>query len=362
MIWLFLILVALTAVLFLFGKDRAEAGFDPLDHYRAQLDEIAEDEARGVVDVDEAKAARLEVERRLLKAAKRQSEAKLDRGDKRIPAVLAVLAVIAGVALYAVFGRPGLPEKPGAVISSRHEAIQEGGPTYDEAIKAVRKHLRDEPEDAKGWEVLAKSSRAVRDFSAAANAFAELARLQPENHGWRVQQFEAMMAMASGQITPAARLVLGALIEDAPDHPAGQYYLGLLRRQSGDNEGAKAVWQALADRSDPNAPWMPTLNDQLRKLGVAPPRLSGDQMAAVANMSDEDRKAFIESMMERLKARLDSDPDDPDGWLMLARSYLSMGDKPAAIAALEQGLAKVSAEKQASLQALLDNLKTNPDL
>lgn len=362
MIWLLLALTALlVALVLVMGRGRGQT-VDPLDHYRAQLDEITEDEERGVVDAESARAARLEVERRILKVAKLKTGARASAGDKRLPLLLAGVTLVAAFALYGVMGRPTLPAKPGMVASGLDQRVEEGGPTFGEAIKTIQQHLEDKPMDQKAWEVLAKTARSVRDFSTAANAFGQLAVLDPMKAQWRAQQLEAMIAMSGGQISPAARLVLGKLIEDFPDHAAGQYYLGLAKLQAGDETGAKATWTALADRSAPDAPWMPLLQRQLSGLGVAPPKLTDEQMASVQGMSDEERQAFIASMMARLEARLESAPDDADGWMMLARSHLTMGDKEAAIDALERGLTHVSGEKAATLKAFLDNLRSDPDL
>jgi len=362
MIWFLLALTALmVALVLVMGRGRGET-VDPLDHYRAQLDEITEDEERGVVDAESARAAKLEVERRILKVAKQKTGVSANAGDKRLPLVLAAVTLVAAFALYGFMGRPTLPAKPGTVVSGLDQRVEEGGPTFGEAIKTIQKHLEGNPADTKAWEVLAKTARSVRDFSTAANAFGQLADLDPMKAQWRAQQLEAMIAMSGGQISPAARLVLGQLIEDFPDHAAGQYYLGLARLQAGDETGAKATWTALADRSAPDAPWMPLLNRQLSSLGVNPPKLTDEQMASVQGMSEEQRQAFIASMMERLEARLESAPDDAEGWMMLARSHLTMGNKQAAIDALNRGLTHVSGEKAAALKAFLDNLRSDPNL
>lgn len=362
MIWLGFALMALVAGgLLLLGR-RGGAVVDPLAHYKAQLAEIEEDESRGIIDAESARAAKLEVQRRILKVADDKATTQSVAGDWRGVAPLALAALVGAFALYGLMGSPDKPSQPGEVITGRAAPVQEGGPTFDEAIKSVEAHLEQNPDDVQGWEVLGKSARAVRDYSTAANAFAELAELQPNQPNWRVQQFENMMAMSRGEISPAARLVLAQLLEDAPDHPAGQYYLGLIRFKAGDTDGARTIWQSLADRSNPNAPWMPVVRQRLADLGVRPPALSQNQMDAVNQMAPEDRQAFIASMMERLAARLESQPDDPEGWLMLARSHLAMDDREAAIAALERGLTQVSAENRPRLSGFLDNLKGNPDL
>ncbi len=44
-------------------------------------------------------------------------------------------------------------------------------------------------------------------------------------------------------------------------------------------------------------------------------------------MTDADRAAMIEGMVAGLAARLEENPDDPDGWAMLIRSYRTLGDE-----------------------------------
>ncbi|MEO1242394.1 MAG: tetratricopeptide repeat protein [Pseudomonadota bacterium] len=46
---------------------------------------------------------------------------------------------------------------------------------------------------------------------------------------------------------------------------------------------------------------------------------------AIEAMPAEERAAMIESMVSGLAARLEENPDDPDGWRMLARSYGALG-------------------------------------
>ncbi len=367
MIWLLLALLAIAGLTVLFAGSRPVTGgtVDPVAHYRAQLDEIDADEARGAIDTDSAKAARIELQRRLLRAGQQDvviAPHSSPLGPKKVGVAAAIfLAFAAG--LYALMGSPGTP----AVTSSpRQEAanqqVDNTGMTLGQALEQVRTHLEDNPRDMEGWRVLASTARSVADYVTAAQAYGELAQMNPDEPNWRANELEAYIAHAGGQLTPAARLVLAALIDKAPDHPAGQYYLGLAQVQSGNEAAARATWTALADRSSADAPWMPQLRQQLSALGVAPPALSDRDIAVVDAMSEEEREAFMASMLARLEDRLDSDPSDTRGWLMLARSKLALGDREAAITALESGIAANPGEKSVELQAFLDNLQENPDL
>lgn len=363
MIWFFLALMLVTAALILLrGERQGKEGLDPVEHHKAQLRELEADRARGAIDDASAEAARVEIERRILKAARAEQKGVLKGGS--LKTVLPLLLVLAGlpVLFYALAGRPHMPAKPGFIAESRLARVEEGGPTYEEALKAIKAHLKANPDDVKGWDVLAKSARAIRDYSTAANAFDRLGELEPNEVKWRIQQFEAMLAMAGGQITPASRLVLARVLNEQPNHPAAQYYLGLAYEQMGQADKARATWTALADRSPTDAPWMAPLRQKLAGLGVNPPKLSEEEMAAVNAMGAEDRAAFIASMIERLANRLEENPDDPEGWMMLARSQASLGNREAAIAALERGISLMDPLKAAPLQAMLDNLQANPDL
>jgi cytochrome c-type biogenesis protein CcmH len=359
MIWLIFALILVPAVLMLLKGGRTDlTDTGAADHYRAQLREIEAEAEAGSLSPEAARQARLEIERRILRLAdeKEARESSSAATGKLVPAI-AVVFLLGTAALYAYFGKPGLPSQVAEREDLLAMQLTEDGPTYGAAIAQIETHLANNPDDVQGWEVLAKSARGVRQYSKAANAFARLAELEPRTLNWKVQQLNSFIAMGRGQISPAARLLIGQILEAEPEHPAGQYYLGLARQQAGDNEGAKAIWLALADRSDRNAPWMSVVRDRLRELGVAPPALSAEDRAMVDEMTADERDAFIGSMVERLRARLESNPSDAEGWMMLARSEAALGDKEAAIATLERAIGLVDPSKRASLQAFLDNLR-----
>jgi len=79
---------------------------------------------------------------------------------------------------------------------------------------------------------------------------------------------------------------------------------------------------------------------RVRELTSAPQKSGPTQedVAAAKDMSDDDRNAMIGSMVGRLQARLKSQPDDFQGWMMLARSYGALKSPAKAQAALRQAL------------------------
>src|SRR5580698_9805581 len=82
--------------------------------YRDQLQEVDRDLTRGVLTQDEASAARLEIQRRLLAADAHGEETKHDRVVRSpLLAMVAVMFVVLGAGgLYWRLGAPGLADAP----------------------------------------------------------------------------------------------------------------------------------------------------------------------------------------------------------------------------------------------------------
>jgi len=363
MIWLILSLIFVPLIwLLLAGGREDESEADPVTHYRRQLDELVQDEESGFLKKEAAAAARLEIERRILKLADhRTGNQHGTRSGRHKVLALCFLLIAISFGLYHFVGRPDVISQPGQAVNLLAAPVNEDGMTMGEAIAQIEAHLAKNPEDKQGWEVLAKSARSARAFSKSARAFAALVRLDPTNSKWQVQQLDAYLLMAQGQFTPAANLLLQSLTTSDPSHPAVQYYMGIARLQAGDAAAAKAIWLRLADNSAKDAPWMASVWAQLGELGEKPPALTKEQVNQVADMSDIERNAFIQSMIARLEARLESAPNDPAGWMMLARSRAALGEKDAAVATLIRAIDLIDPDKRAELQAFLDNLTKTPN-
>ncbi|WP_411820239.1 c-type cytochrome biogenesis protein CcmI [Hyphococcus formosus] len=99
------------------------------------------------------------------------------------------------------------------------------------------------------------------------------------------------------------------------------------RLAEGDITGAKGIIADARERYA-QAPFVLQQLDAIEAgLADGAPRRgpSQEQMAAAQNMSAEDREAMIEGMVSGLASRLEQNPDDIEGWTMLARSYAVLG-------------------------------------
>src|SRR4051794_11998938 len=149
---------AIFAVLWPLGHVRvtAAAGND-IAVYRDQLDEIARDRASGLIGEAEAEAARVEVSRRLIAAADAQERSAATSATggtfRRRAAAVAVLVALPALAA-ALYLKVGSPQLPGQPLATRAAApVQDR--TLDTLVAQVEEHLAKNPDDGRGWEVVA---------------------------------------------------------------------------------------------------------------------------------------------------------------------------------------------------------------
>ncbi len=317
--------------------------------YRRQLADLDADRARGHIAEDEALAARLEIERRILAAdaaAQTERAAPAKRGRASALAAAALGAPLASLAIYALTGAPGAPDRPLAERAAPAAAMPAD---VADAIAGLAERLREDPDNLEGWLLLGRSYAATERYREAADALANAAALAPGSADIAVSAGEALFYAAGGAVTPAAARRFDAALEIDPAHPGARYYHGLAAAQAGDLAAAFEAWTALARDAEPGAPWLPDLRVQLRaaaaELGVAPPPAAraeaepapgpggadvADAAAAIARMAPEERRAAIEGMVARLEARLGEAPDDVEGWRRLGRARQVLGDPEAA--------------------------------
>ncbi|PWW02230.1 cytochrome c-type biogenesis protein CcmH [Hoeflea marina] len=340
--------------------------------YRDQLAEVERDLAAGTIEPSQADVARTEISRRLLAAA-RKAEAEEGaapasrRGATRL-AMAAVVILIPAIALsaYLRLGSPGNGGEPLAARMANPTASDDIGVL----IAKAEQHLAENPDDGRGWDVLGPIYLRTGRLEDAAHAYRRAISLLGPTSDRQAGLGEALVSASDGVVTDEARLVFQSARELDPGDPRPSFYLAVAIAQEGRKAEAIAAFQALADRSPPDAPWLSAIERQIAAIG-RPDAATGPQLAlrgpseadiaAAADMAPSDRLAMIRSMVTGLEARLKENPDDIEGWLRLIRSQQVLGDTSAAQAALARGFAAFpdDSEQKTSLSRLADELAPN---
>ncbi|MDI7861249.1 c-type cytochrome biogenesis protein CcmI [Rhizobiaceae bacterium n13] len=315
--------------------------------YRDQLQEVERDRASGLISADEAEYARAEIGRRLLAVSARGEDAAKPEGRpwrRRIAEVLVVALVPAiGLSLYLKIGSPDMPDQP---LAAR---LAEPGNDMAILIAKVEAHLAGNPNDGKGWDLLAPIYFRTMRLDDAEAAYRNAIRLLGPSPERLSGLAETLLTDADGIVTEDARLAFEKAVALDGNNPRAKFYLALAMEQAGDRARAKVAFEELAAASPAGAPWLPLVNEHIARNGgtpvaaaeapKAPGNPSAEDVAAAEAMSGGDRQQMIEGMVESLDARLKDDPNNFEGWTRLIRSYVVLDRREQAEEALRRGLA-----------------------
>ena len=363
LVWsVFAVLTAIAAIAVLLPYARArrgEADFGGSDAevYKDQLDEIERDVERGALSQAEADAARLEISRRLLKASDLHGDAPDARAlapsrwrPRLVLATAFLIVPVAAIVVYLSNGAPGMPDLP---LAERLSASVEN---QDAAILLARveEAVQENPDDVRGWAILAPIYARQGRFSDARGAYVQLLRLQGDDPRLLTDFGEVIVVENQGLVTEEAMQRFVQALDVDPSFPKARYYRALGLAQEGRADQARQILIALRNDGGPEAPWAASVDALLNDLDGAA-RISAPSpqgAAAIAALPEAERRAAIEGMVDSLAARLADQPDDLAGWSQLIRSYVTLDRREDALISLQTALEDFETDNPARLRLL----------
>ena len=194
-----LLCVAAALAPFMRGTSRADAPADhDLEVYKDQLAEIDRDSAAGLIARDDAATARTEVARRILKVSAETgggaAAPAVTLGRMSALAVAALLPVISWGA-YSMLGAPEIPDQP---IAARENP---GDNSIDALVAKAEAHLAKNPDDGRGWDVLAPIYARMGRYDAAVSAFSQAIKLNTPTAARESGLGEALTGAAGGKVS-----------------------------------------------------------------------------------------------------------------------------------------------------------------
>lgn len=316
-----------------------------LEVYRDQLAEIDRDSARGLIGEAEAGEARAEIGRRILRLGASGHSASAPRfaSAGRMLGAAAVLAVpLVSWGIYATIGSPGIPSQP----LEQRLAQDPSQSSVEELVARAEAHLAANPSDGRGWDVLAPIYLRTGRAAEAVTAYRNAIRLEGATADREAGLGEGIMSAAGGMVSAEAQEAFERALVLEEGHAKARYYLAVALAQEGKIAEAQAAWRAMADGLPEGSPWREAVEQAIAAAGS---RIAAGQSGAssgpsqqdidqAADMPAADRTAMIESMVAGLDEKLRQNPNDPEGWSRLVRSYMVLGKPDLAKDALERGL------------------------
>ena len=353
---LFAILLAVAAIGFVLAPlllGAPDESSTPLEEafYRAQLEEVGREAARGDLTPAEAEAARAETARRLLRFAGPPETLGPSAAApwRRLAVATCLMAVLVGTAVYLHGGAPAAPDLP---LAERDDFKE--GAAVAEAIKRIEQHLRQSPDDERGWEVLGPAYMQAQRYDDAAAAFRQALRLKGPDVHLSERLGEALISASQGRVTPEVTATFQTVLAAEPANVEARFYLALGAEQGGDKEKALALFTAILNESPKDAPWLRSVRQQIAMLQSAPD--------ATADADPQAQAQMIEGMVKGLADRLQTNGGSTDEWLRLIRAYVVLHRPDDAVKALADARKAYGGDTEAiaAFDALGRDLKIVP--
>lgn len=235
--------------------DRRESN---LAIFRDQLGELERERAEGSLSEEDFAQARRELQRRLLdETASAEAPDSTAPAGRKTAIALVMALPLAAAAGYLLLGTPqGLDPLQTRSVASGQE--------IEDMLGTLVAKLEKNPDDAKGWVMLARSYKALGRFAEAAEAYGKAGALVNEDASLLADHADALAQAQGGTLQgkpgeliaralklnpdePQALLLAGAAAIDRQDFAAAaEHWTRLLKQLEPGSEEAQTIEQAIA--------------------------------------------------------------------------------------------------------------------
>lgn len=165
--------------------------------------------------------------------------------DSRLLVVGGVLAL--GLATFALYRLTGTPAAIGQVATANAARPA----TLDAAIAELREALKRNPNQAEGWQLLARTLASQGKAAESSEAYTQAVKLLPDDPNLLVEAAQArLFAAADRKLDAQAVAWVKHSLTLQPGHQRGTWLLGISQRQNGQPAEAAKTWEPLLAQVD----------------------------------------------------------------------------------------------------------------
>ncbi|HEY0376369.1 MAG TPA: c-type cytochrome biogenesis protein CcmI [Pyrinomonadaceae bacterium] len=232
--------------------------------YRDQFAELDRDLRDGVIDREQCEQGRTELQRRLLEDVASQpatsaADKSSARGGRTAAIIVGAAVPLLAVVLYPLFGTlkalgPGQPVAPSRPAEAEVAGApmmgggQPGTPTQQQIEARVAKlaeRLKENPNDAQGWAMLARSYQNFKHYKEASEAYQRAAELTGNDADLWADYAETL-ALANGSELKGRPLeIINKALELDPQNQKALWLAGDAAFQAQDFRQAVSYWERL---------------------------------------------------------------------------------------------------------------------
>ncbi|MGA7748509.1 MAG: c-type cytochrome biogenesis protein CcmI [Gallionella sp.] len=180
-------------------------------------------------------------------------------GSRASAIVGSAAAVLIAVALYLAWSKP-------AITTPTQSQIAQNGPMapeHIEMINSLKTRLEQNPNDGKGWAMLARSYAVLGRYSESAAAYDKATNLIQNNAALLVD-YADVLAMANGKNLQGKPLdLIQSALRIDPNNAKGLLLIGKAAYQAGDYTHAAGYWEKLLQLLPPDSPLAKQVSDNI---------------------------------------------------------------------------------------------------
>lgn len=327
---------------------------------RQRLREITDDRDSGRITAAEFEALRAELELALALDLETAQTAGRQRRSPRLfsTAVVAIAVPAISTSMYFLVGSPDQSGSSETEASAATAPDSSRVPPIREMVDGLARRLQENPDDAQGWLMLARSYLVLERFAEADAAFSRLATLGAATPDILAQHAGAIAMANGGEVTERASALLQQALAMDPDEARGLWLAGIFEMQHEDPAGALEYWRrlrpVLAGEPEAAANLAAMIGDAEQQLSLAtaagaPTRSTGDPVSLPGN----DLKVAL-SVTVSLDAQLAAGVE-PDDTVFVSARAVNGPSLPLAVARLK-------ASELPATVALSDAMAMTPEL
>lgn len=259
----------------------ANASRSNLQVLREQLAALDADHAAGVLDAEQYRLARIEVERRALEEEQVAEQPAVARRAGKTALAMGLLIPVFVLGVYALLGKPQALDATVAAAPGQQDAsLPELEAMVDRLAKRLESRTKPEEGDLQGWTMLANSYAVMQRYAEASRALGRARELAPDDPQLMADHAD-MMAMVQGQSMKGEpqQLVMRALQLD-PKNLKALAMAGSWAFEQRDFAAAVDYWGRAKELAPPGSDFANGLENSLQQARAA--AAQGGQTAVAA--------------------------------------------------------------------------------
>ena len=222
-----------------------------LNIFRDQSQELERDRDHGLLSAADFEQAQHELQRRLLDEVDPAAQGKAPAGAGKNRRTLISLGLILPCSALAGYLWLGSPQALSPAAPPAQEA--QGAQEIDGMLKGLSERLKANPDDHKGWLMLARSYKVLGRFAEAAEAFSHGGPLLARDPALLADYAETRVRASRGQFDSKTEELLAQALKLNPDEAQALFLAGFAAESRQDYPTAITHWQRLLPQLDPGS-------------------------------------------------------------------------------------------------------------